>query len=77
MNCFLGFNLFLASCKIEIWSGENFSGSRAVCTGECDMQLGSVGNDRAKSAKCTCEFKQNSYLINYIFEKTPRPRKKS
>ena len=50
------FNFVSASCRLEIWSGENFTGDRAECTGECDMKLGAVGNDRARSAKCTCKF---------------------
>ena len=46
---------FLESCKLEIWSGENFTGDRAECTSACDYSnLGSVGNDRARSGKCTC-----------------------
>ena len=49
---------FSESCKLEIWSGDNFTGNRADCTGACDIShLGSVGNDRARSAKCTCEAK--------------------
>ena len=44
------------SCKLEIWSGENFTGDHAECTDACDMHdLGAVGNDRARSAKCTCD----------------------
>ena len=51
---------FSESCKLEIWSGDNFTGDRSECTGACDMGsvdddgLGSVGNDRARSAKCSC-----------------------
>ena len=46
---------FLESCKLEIWSGDNFTGDRAECTSACDVSsLGSVGNDKAQSAKCTC-----------------------
>ena len=46
---------FLESCKLEIWNGENFTGARAECTSACDVSsLGSVGNDKAQSAKCTC-----------------------
>ena len=48
--------IFLESCKLEIWSGDNFTGNRADCTGACGiLDLGSVGNDRARSAKCSCE----------------------
>ena len=40
---------------MEIWSGDNFTGNKAECTGSCDISnLGSVGNDRARSAKCSC-----------------------
>ena len=40
---------------MEIWSGDNFTGDRAECTGGCDIsRLGSVGNDRARYAKCSC-----------------------
>ena len=40
---------------MEIWSGDNFTGNRAECTGACDItRLGAVGNDRARSAKCSC-----------------------
>ena len=46
---------FLESCKLEIWSGDNFTGDRSECTGDCRIfNLGSVGNDRARSAKCSC-----------------------
>ena len=46
---------FLESCKLEIWSSVDFTGNHAECTGACDhWYLGSVGNDRARSAKCTC-----------------------
>jgi len=42
-------------CKMEIWSGENYTGNRSECTGSCNFDhLGSVGNDRARSAKCIC-----------------------
>ena len=40
---------------MEIWSGDNFTGNRAECTAACDInRLGSVGNDRTRSARCTC-----------------------
>ena len=43
------------SCKLEIWSGDDFNGDHAECTGNCDIdKLGSVGNDKARSARCSC-----------------------
>ena len=41
---------------MTIWSGEYFTGDQFECTDACDVSyLGSVGNDAARSAKCTCE----------------------
>ena len=57
---------------MEIWSGLNFTGDRAECTGACGItQLGSVGNDRARSARCTCAGKWKTYnhpLQDHLYE---------
>ena len=57
----------LESCKLEIWSGDNFTGNRAECTGNCDIdKLGSVGNDKARSARCSCNRSRELILVKYL-----------
>ena len=61
--------IFSESCQLEIWSGENFTGDRFECTDACDMNdLGSVGNDGARSAKCYCEASTTIGELNQIID---------
>ena len=62
----MSFDQSLESCKLEIWSGDNFTGNRAECTGNCDKdKLGSVGNDKARSARCSCNRSRELIQVKY------------
>ena len=52
------------SCKLEIWSEENFNGYHAECTGDCGIEkLGFVGDNNARSARCSCNRSHDEWNV--------------